>query len=304
MSTNLRPLIFGVGLAALAVTYVGVGAYYKTHKHHAPIAKKTEPVKEIAKAPPPAPAPVVKTCRITGDSIAVMLAMAGPLHMCDVVVCGVKTNGPHCTAKGAMNTKWILDHTVPGADVAIISATSNDTKDWHIGKRGPDGRELRQLLANPKAIDALLEAIRAKAKAKVYVWIKPSLIEPGEAVERIAKKYGDLVVPFVPGRDGVHPRNPKGVDLAVLAKVPTLAAMTPAPVVKKAEIAPTPELKKAGGAISEMAMASRIKDDASGKHKLTCEEIKSFVNLPPEVLEKFRASATAEQIERATRCFG
>jgi hypothetical protein len=69
MSTNFRPLIFGGALAAIALTFVSVGAYRKYHKpapvpvpiaYVAPKLAVVEPKKPEVTPPPPAAKPVVK----------------------------------------------------------------------------------------------------------------------------------------------------------------------------------------------------------------------------------------------------
>lgn len=160
--------------------------------------------------PPPTPRaePEAGSCRITGDSIGVMVAMSRGLA-CASVICGVNRDGPQCSVKGAMNTLWILRH-VRSSDIAVISAASNDIKDWHPTLHGRPNPN-RQLLANPAKTMAMLEAIRGATGAKIVVWIKPYLREPGAAVAQIAAKYGDLIVGYTRSRDGVHPADPRAL---------------------------------------------------------------------------------------------
>ncbi len=148
----------------------------------------------------------LKTCSVNGDSIAVM----------------IKPYLPACkgTPKGAMDTKWILAHMTP-SDVAIISAASNDIKDWHPTKNGKANPD-RQLLANKARTNQNLEAIRSASKAKKVIWIKPILREPAEAVSAIAKAHGDVLVTYTDSADGVHPRNPKQVAIDIGKAVPEL----------------------------------------------------------------------------------
>lgn len=147
-----------------------------------------------------------KTCSVNGDSIAVM----------------IKPYLPACkgTPKGAMDTKWILNHMAP-ADVAIISAASNDIKDGHPTKNGKPNPD-RQLLANKARTNTNLEAIRSASKAQKVIWIKPFLREPAEAVEAIAKAHGDVLVGYTNSKDGVHPANPKQLAIDIGKAVPEL----------------------------------------------------------------------------------
>ena len=64
-----------------------------------------------------------------------------------------------------------------------------------------------------KAIEAILDRIRAKASHRV-IWILPTVDDRLRAmVVAVAFRHGDVVVSFAPGPDGVHPKSP-----------PTLAA--------------------------------------------------------------------------------
>lgn len=110
------------------------------------------------------------SCLIAGDSIAVGVAEQLP-------VCAVR-------AKVGITSKMFkctYVATLPHADSTVISLGSND---W-----GNSYDTLRQ--------------IRSNIKGAVY-WIKPS--KPCDAVAKVAKEYGDVVlhIPQV-SRDRVHP---------------------------------------------------------------------------------------------------
>lgn len=214
----MQKILLGIGFALLAL---GLGWVHYTH----PVDER--PVAPIIVTVPP---PVIASCRVSGDSIAVMTIATKVLSMCDAVPCDVKIANNKaanaiCTAMGSMNAAWILDHIKPGADVAIISVLSNNILDWHKGTmilRDGHMVEKRQLLGNPAEARKHLDAIRAKANAKVVVWIRPFLIEPGEMIDKYAAEKGDIVVSFVAGSDGVHPKNPATLARDILAKVPAL----------------------------------------------------------------------------------
>ena len=175
-------------------------------------------------------------CEMTGDSIMYMVAATRVLP-CHAVICSpaVSAREPRCTAKGAMPSSWVLAH-VRSSPVAILSpGASNDILDWvrHRTIRitpaltaahplvSPTGAEIekRQLLADPAATLAHLEAIRAKTGCTTCVWIKPFLLEPGAAVEKVAREHGDVLLTYAKSADGVHPRCPKCVAKDALAKL-------------------------------------------------------------------------------------
>lgn len=60
-----------------------------------------------------------------------------------------------------------------------------------------------------------LELMRAKVHAKNVYWILPAIKpEVQRTVQQVAKRYGDVVLPFTPSRDGIHPTNAGYRELA------------------------------------------------------------------------------------------
>ena len=121
-------------------------------------------------------------CMIIGDSIAVGTAMARP----------------ECVSysKGGWNSwQWNKDYlskaSAQPAQTVIISLGAND----HAGVKTE--RELRKM--------------RETIKASRVFWISPGKERkpvPQDAIERIAKEYGDIVLPRPQGHmsaDGIHP---------------------------------------------------------------------------------------------------
>ena len=121
-------------------------------------------------------------CMIIGDSIAVGTAMARP----------------ECVsyAKGGWNSwQWNKDYlskaSAQPAQTVIISLGAND----HKGVKTE--QELRKM--------------RETIKASRVFWISPGKERkpvPQDAIERIAKEYGDIVLPRPQGHmsaDGIHP---------------------------------------------------------------------------------------------------
>jgi lysophospholipase L1-like esterase len=121
-------------------------------------------------------------CLIIGDSIAVGTAMARP----------------ECVSysKGGWNSwQWNKDYlskaSAQPAQTVIISLGAND----HAGVKTE--RELRKM--------------REAIKASRVFWISPGKERkpvPQDAIERIAKEYGDIVLPRPQGHmsaDGIHP---------------------------------------------------------------------------------------------------
>ena len=80
------------------------------------------------------------------------------------------------------------------ATLAVISLGSNDG--------GADTR-------------ASLEAVRSRVHADRVVWIAPCLGARAEVLA-IAASYGDQVVSFTAGRDGVHPQSYPAIARQVL----------------------------------------------------------------------------------------
>lgn len=128
-------------------------------------------------------------CLILGDSIAV----------------GTHLQRPECTSysRGGWNTwQWNRDYLKNdlSAKTVIISLGSND----HSGVR----------------TKAELQRIREKigVNSKVY-WILPA-IKPQiqDHVKAIAQEYNDVVLPFKPSSDGVHPTTQTYRELAKATK--------------------------------------------------------------------------------------
>jgi hypothetical protein len=145
------------------------------------------------------------TCRITGDSIGVQIA-------------NTKVLAPYCQSAGsvlgAKDTAWVLQHTSP-SQVTIFVTGSNDNRKWN-------DPVLRQQLANKARTMANLEAMRRASQCKICLWVTPLLREPHQAVLQVAFNHGDRVVTFEDSTDGVHPRNPRAVANAILARLPEL----------------------------------------------------------------------------------
>lgn len=121
-------------------------------------------------------------CMIIGDSIAVGTAM----------------QRPECVSysKGGWNSwQWNKDYlsraSSTPAKTVIISLGAND----HKGVK----------------TEAELRKMRSSIKADRVFWISPGMERkpiPQEAIERIAKEYGDMVLPRPKNHmsaDGVHP---------------------------------------------------------------------------------------------------
>src|ERR1022692_2409569 len=109
-------------------------------------------------------------CAINGDSIAVGLAPYFP--QC-------KTS--HFNPKVGATSSYVLSHVI-GATLIGISVGSND----------PNSRRLR----------ANLLAIRAKSR--YAIWVIPHNKRAARIVRSVAKQYGDKVVVFRAGKDGIH----------------------------------------------------------------------------------------------------
>lgn len=115
---------------------------------------------------------MVAPCTITGDSIAVGLYPHLPCHM--------------AYTKIGANTTSITKNAGPAIGTMIISAGSND---W-------------------KPNDDSFDKLRAKYKGRHVIWVLPGpKFEPArQAILRVAKQWGDTVLPLQGvGRDGIHP---------------------------------------------------------------------------------------------------
>jgi hypothetical protein len=125
------------------------------------------------------------SCFIFGDSIAVGLA----------AVLGCASN-----AQVGLPSSAIVQRA-PFAyyDLVVISAGTND----------PFNARL------PRNLTMMREYVRAGH----VVWIRPVKSQAAAVVERTASRYGDAVVGFIPGRDGVHPKSYHGLAASVLKVV-------------------------------------------------------------------------------------
>ena len=123
-------------------------------------------------------------CLVLGDSIAV----------------GTAQQRPECVAHaqvGITSKAWVDKNiTKPlTARTVIISLGSND----HAGVK--TYKEL--------------QIVRELTKAERVYWILPAIKpEVQQTVQQVAQQYGDVVLPFTPSRDGVHPTNTGYRELA------------------------------------------------------------------------------------------
>lgn len=117
-------------------------------------------------------------CTIIGDSIAVGLGQQ--MAECRTIAkVGISSGG------------WDAQHpdAITGRDTVVISLGSND---------GGDGLYTFKHLAT----------IRERIKAKRVIWIVPACSEAARrSVYHVADVHNDIVIPFTPGADGIHPRN-------------------------------------------------------------------------------------------------
>jgi len=125
--------------------------------------------------------PANASCAVVGDSIAANVAP----YIAECVA----------DALGGIPSDDIIIRVRP-ADVLFVSAGSNDPN-------------------NPRLEDNL-EAIRAKASARV-VWILPMILPAALAVERVAARHNDPIMPFEPGPDGKHPKSYEKLAAALRA---------------------------------------------------------------------------------------
>lgn len=121
------------------------------------------------------------SCAIIGDSIAV----------------GIAQQLPECTSVakvGISSAGWLGRHSAildRPQDVLVVSLGSND------GQRFERG---------------VFEAIQKRANAKRIIWVLPACNHAAhDGLVEFAREHGDLVLSFVPGRDGVHPASYKEV---------------------------------------------------------------------------------------------
>jgi hypothetical protein len=117
------------------------------------------------------------SCFVFGDSIAVGLA----------AVLGCASNAQVGLPSSAIVQRAPFAHY----DLVVISAGTNDPFN-------------RRLPFN-------LTMMREKVRANTVVWIRPVKSQAAVVVERTASRYGDQVVGFIPGRDGVHPKSYRGL---------------------------------------------------------------------------------------------
>lgn len=124
---------------------------------------------------------------VVGDSIALGLSQA--LHA-------------RGSAKTGIPSKAVIGR-VPQSytGVVVISAGSNDP-------------------ANP-ALQANLEASRARAPHAKWVWVVPRNPKAAAAVRSVAAKHHDLTVGFQAGNDRVHPRSYGQLATSVRVRLPS-----------------------------------------------------------------------------------
>jgi hypothetical protein len=141
------------------------------------------------------------TCSVVGDSIAEM----------------VQHYLPECShnTKIGIGSAAVVDRVIPGKDITIVSAGAND----------PDNPNLKINLA----------LIHAKAGA--VIWIAPVNPKARLAAIVMGVTFNESVIAFKPGKDGVHPVNPKALAAAIKAEFQAYdteralrAAPPPAPV--------------------------------------------------------------------------
>lgn len=112
-------------------------------------------------------------CVAIGDSIAV--GVATPLS------CEVRA------AEGLTSSRVVQLANGTFHMYCVISAGSND----------PTSAKL----------ESNLTMIRNQSSCKVYVWVVPVNLNAAKVVNKVANKFYDKTVSFIPGQDNVHPRN-------------------------------------------------------------------------------------------------
>jgi hypothetical protein len=128
-------------------------------------------------------------CLIIGDSIAVGIGQQ--LTQCQTLA-----------TTGVSSAAWLLQHgpLLGGAPqgTVIVSLGANDGANFD---------------------KFMLEALRVRIGAKRVIWIAPSNnLQAVAVVVAIAKHYGDQVVGFQPGRDGVHPESYRSLAQSVCCR--------------------------------------------------------------------------------------
>lgn len=118
---------------------------------------------------------MLSDCTAAGDSIALGVGQA---------------MGCKIQAKVGASSALIATYSVDG-NLCILSDGSNDP-------------------TNPR-LRANVERFRRKVTCSRVVWILPVHKRARAIVRAVAAKWGDPVVSFVPGRDGVHPRSYQSV---------------------------------------------------------------------------------------------
>jgi hypothetical protein len=114
------------------------------------------------------------SCAIAGDSIAA----------------GVAAQMPQCVhnAKvGAPSSNIIHRVPIGHFGLVVLSAGSNDPMNPHLADN--------------------LRAMRRRVHGGGVTWIEPVNAHARAVVDKVAHSYGDRVVGFTPGKDGVHPRS-------------------------------------------------------------------------------------------------
>lgn len=134
-------------------------------------------------------------CAIVGDCIATKpYGLGGQLTECEVSAKAGLPSGKIVSLVPKVKLDWL-----------VISAGTNDPTDPRLANN--------------------LQAMRARAKATVVIWIVPVAPKAAEAVRSVAAAHGDKTVTFVPGVGGtqarVHPRSYRALARAVLDAVGT-----------------------------------------------------------------------------------
>jgi hypothetical protein len=137
------------------------------------------------------------SCGFWGDSLTVGLAAVAASLGCDT------------SAVVGRNAAQIAAHPLPAKRYrwVVISAGSNPMRRTRFGET---------VTIDPTGS---LGAMRLSVDAKCVIWIKPAHSAPGKTVERVAGAFGDKVVSFKAGKDGLHPKSYRALWRAVRLKL-------------------------------------------------------------------------------------
>ncbi len=128
--------------------------------------------------------------------------MGGCLIIGDSIAVGVGQQLPQCqtlATTGVSSAAWLLQHG------ALLGGAPQGTVIISLGAN--DGANFDRFM---------LEALRVRIGGKRVVWIAPSNNrQAGAIVATIAKHYGDQVVGFQPGKDGIHPASYRSLARSV-----------------------------------------------------------------------------------------